>query len=257
MDHISASKISWITGVKYSALLMAISCLFSVQSIAQCVPDPSCIDIGEPGEICPEVLENATLNVYHEQIITIIPPDSAVILGNVIYLSAVQLSYINNLPPGLSFESNANNHLFPAGDKYCVKISGTPTQTGDFQLVIGVIPYIGGIPFTIGLTEDTTLNILVQEEIIGIQNLSEPKPTFQIAPNPFHNFIQLTGIPTSTTPWVFELFDQAGRRVYSGTISHQKKMESINLNDIAISQNFLFYRFMNNQTIFSGKLIRH
>ena len=52
--------------------------LASSQLSAQCIPDTiNCVDTtGNPGEICPSDLPDATVNLLYDETITIIPPGS-------------------------------------------------------------------------------------------------------------------------------------------------------------------------------------
>ncbi len=229
--------------------------LLPAETYAQCTPDPSCVDTEQPGQICPEVLPNGLLNTYYEQVITVIPPDSAEIAGNVIYLSAIQLSYINNLPPGLNYEANVANSIFPVGDSYCVKVSGTPTQAGNFQLAIGVIPHIGGVPFAIGLTEDTTLSIQI-DETMSVANLTKPGERFRVSPNPFTDFVQLQHIPTSQSDWTFEVYNAIGQCMLTKRIPAGQTQATVQMDNGLQKQQFLFYRLKSESTQYSGKLMR-
>ncbi|MCF8295761.1 MAG: hypothetical protein K9I34_06820 [Bacteroidales bacterium] len=149
--------------------LLLISGLLGLYSYAQCVPDETCVDTEAPGQICPDSLPDGMANGTYEQTITIIPPDSFMLNGNPLYLSHIQLSSINNVPPGLTCETNASNNLFAVGTKYCAKISGIPTTEGFFQLEIGIYPYINGFPMGILVVDDTSLSITIQPEQIAIQ----------------------------------------------------------------------------------------
>ena len=53
-------------------LVISVVMMFSLTSLAQicnppCTPDVSCIEVENPGQICPEVLPPATVNVYYDE----------------------------------------------------------------------------------------------------------------------------------------------------------------------------------------------
>ena len=127
---------------------IVVAAMCSSPGWGQCTPDPGCVDINEPGEICPARLPDGVIGVPYEHAITILPPDTAVVGGNTYVLAFIVIDSVRNLPPGISY--TAYNDLYYPGTAYCIDIQGTPTTEGDYNLEIYITPYIkygdGGLP---------------------------------------------------------------------------------------------------------------
>ncbi|MCK4630587.1 MAG: hypothetical protein KAT40_04045, partial [Bacteroidales bacterium] len=158
-----------------------------ISGYGQCVPDTAnCKDIDKPGQICPDSLPVAVLNTYYEQVFTIIPPYEGDLGGGVVPIHKIIIDSVTNLPPGLSYEPNATE-LFPY-TAYCVLISGTPTELGDFFLKIYITPFIeffGSIIQSTQVLDDTSLFIIVQSTT-GLSVISTDQiMLLPVKPNPF------------------------------------------------------------------------
>ncbi|MBE9511354.1 MAG: hypothetical protein IMY71_10780 [Bacteroidetes bacterium] len=159
----------------------------AISGYGQCVPDTAnCKDINEPGQICPDSLPVAVLNIYYEQVFTVIPPYEFDLGTGVIPIYKIIIDSVANLPPGLSYEANATE-LFP-DSAYCVLISGTPTETGTFFLKIYVTPFVefmGSIVQGAQTLDDTSLFIIVQSTT-GLPVMSTDQVMLlPVKPNPF------------------------------------------------------------------------
>ena len=102
----------------------------SNHGIAQCEPDViNCIDTASPGQICPMILPDGIIDQAYEQVVTIIPPYEADLgTGNIIEIVKIVIDSINNLPPGLAWEANAEE--FYADSVYCVLLSEIGRASG-------------------------------------------------------------------------------------------------------------------------------
>jgi hypothetical protein len=102
---------------------------------AQCVPDTiNCVDTEGPGQFCPLNLPKAGLGVLYDEVVTVIPPASFEILGTELTILYIAIDSVKNIPPGISYFSNAEV-LYP-DTAYCIQLTGTPTQTGNYPLSI-------------------------------------------------------------------------------------------------------------------------
>ena len=168
-------------------LTSLILCLFvSVQLNAQCEADTvNCKDIAEPGQICPPILPEAGLNDLYDEVVTILPPGSFNLWGNELSIYYIEIDSIKNLPPGIDYFPNAER-MYP-DTAYCAQLTGTPTQTGDFALVLYITATVDflGNETRAQVVDDTSL-VLTVVEALGV----EPDPVnefqvFQNVPNPF------------------------------------------------------------------------
>ncbi|MCF8372171.1 MAG: T9SS type A sorting domain-containing protein [Bacteroidales bacterium] len=152
---------------------------------AQCTPDASCVDTGDPGQMCPDSLVDGMVNVPYMEVITVLPPPSAVVSGFPITLSHIKIVSVSNLPPGLTYQSNAPDDLFEVGTNYCILIDGTPSTEGIFTLEIEVMPYLLGFPTGTTVTDSTSLFIKILPEANSVAAFSQKGFSIDMVyPNP-------------------------------------------------------------------------
>jgi len=166
-------------------IILALVQFSGMKVSAQCEPDTAnCEDIGDPGQICPNILPKAGLNVLYDEVVTVLPPGSYSFLGNELTIFYIEIDSVKNLPPGIDYFPNADT-LFP-DTAYCIQLTGTPTQTGEFALAIYITATVDfGGPLEYQVVDDSSLVITVVEAL-GI----DPDPitefhVFQNVPNPF------------------------------------------------------------------------
>ncbi len=144
--------------------------MFSLTSIAQicspsCTPDPTCQDLLMPGEICPLVLPTAMANVYYDETVTVIPPETFEIAGIESNIYQIRIDAVNGLPEGMSWcKSQEMFIVTDPATRYCCQLTGTPTVPGEYQLTLLITPYANwfGSPQELPQqTDDTSLMIIV------------------------------------------------------------------------------------------------
>jgi len=171
---------------------MLVGIFTQLQLSAQCDPDTvNCTDIGNPGEFCPLDLPDAAINVLYDQTVTIIPPGVYPILGNELTIFHIEIDSVMNLPPGIEYFSTADK--FYPDTAYCIQLTGTPTETGVFDLAIYITATVDfGGPLEAQVVNDTSISITVVEELgIDPAQLSEFQ-VFQNFPNPFSEVTRLS-----------------------------------------------------------------
>jgi hypothetical protein len=172
----------------YTAILLASALLSGIYTAnAQCEPDTvACKDTLQPGEFCPKTLPDGYLGEPYSEVITIITPDQYNYNGIVVSVINLVVKNVWNMPPGLSYEANADT-LYP-DSAYCVLLSGTPEAAGKYDLGITVsalvnIPGLGEIKID-STTDDTSVSITIHAE----SGLDDPvwEDQFVVCgPNPF------------------------------------------------------------------------
>lgn len=220
---------------------------------AQCVPDESCIDTEAPGQICPDTLPGGYVNGQYEQVITIIPPDSFMLSGNPIYLSHIQLYSIANVPPGLSWESNASSNIFAVGNKYCAVISGLPSTEGVYNLGIGIYPYVNGFPMGILVVDDTSLSITIGAEQISTPEFESGKAFFSCSPNPARDEISFEFMQPEPAGMQIEVFDAGGQRVRMLDVSGVSGRNRVKMDLAGLPAGLYYYRLGNGGSVHRGK----
>lgn len=87
--------------------------------------------------------------------------------GTDVTLNALQITSINGLPPGLSWTCNESDNTYDITSdvltqRGCVKICGSPTSFGLFQITVNVLAYANALGFDVQQPETFTipLNVL-------------------------------------------------------------------------------------------------
>jgi hypothetical protein len=175
---------------KIYSLLIVLAMPFFLINVAkaQCTPDTTCIDTGDPGQMCPDSLVDGTVNEPYTEVITVWPPQTATVGGFPITLSHIKIVSVANLPTGLSYQSNAANDLLATGSYYCILIDGTPTTEGVYPLKIEVMPYIMGFPTGTTIIDSTSLFIEILPEVNSVATAMQQKFNVKaFYPNPFED----------------------------------------------------------------------
>lgn len=172
-----------------------------------CTPDASCIEEGNPGEVCPLVLPTAMEGVYYDETVTIIPPSTADAYGVSSNIHSIKILSVNGLPAGMQWCKSQDVFLVTNPyTRYCAQLYGTPEQEGTYPISLEIQVYISiyGNPVQgPTVTDDTSLVIVV------LPYVEAPVADFAAEPTSLEmggqvNFTDLsTGSPTSWT-WVFD-----------------------------------------------------
>lgn len=246
--------------------LLPVFILFSVQLSGQCTPgnETTCPDPEENGEICPDSLPNGVIIQSYSQVITILPPPKIIldsVAGTFIDLHHIKLIDVDNLPPGLTWESNAENNVFLVGSYYCALIDGTPTEAGVFPLKIIVDVYIPGIfgspPIKIATaTDSTSLSITIYETAgFADQELASFRVT-GCSPNPFSNMADLTFFSTEPDVFSFELFDIMGKKVLSQYYQANPGLNKIRIDGSHLLNGLYLYSIDNDRHYSNGRILK-
>lgn len=223
---------------------------------AQCTPDPSCIDTGNPGQMCPDTLSDGYINTVYSQVVTILPPGSFDFGGNTIVLSHIKIISIDNIPPGLSYETNATGNLFAVGSSYCAVISGTPTTVGEYQLMVNIKPYTSAtepLPFVV--TDDTSLAITIYLEN-GLYDIEDNRFNYDLYPNPFNNQLILDVDSDSGSKGSLFLFDAIGREVRREELEIISGDNQFIIETGKLEDGIYFYQLFDGQHLYTNKLLK-
>lgn len=171
-----------------SVILIALTCNVA---IGQCTPgdEITCPDPEENGEICPDSLAGGFYMEPYNQEITILPPVSFETGQGSIDLHHITLLAIDNLPEGITWESNAPDDEFMAGVYHCILLSGTPADTGSFPMHIQVEVFIQVLPslppVSAGIQTDSSIAMIISPEASGIADDIDGFSILKNNPNPF------------------------------------------------------------------------
>lgn len=181
---------------------------------AQCTPgdENTCPDPENNGEVCPAVLPNGIIGQPYSQEFTIIIPPEYVYMGNTIPIDHIKIMDVGNLPPDITWETNAEDSIFNPDTYYCVLLSGTCAETGEFPLKIVVNAYVdfsGTIIEISDITDSTSISMKVTWDPNGIQTYRKNQLNIKLWPNPFHDEITFT-LPDINDRVTVELYSIIG-----------------------------------------------
>ncbi len=192
--------------VKFLLTTLFIS-LISVASFGQCQPDPQYTQDGIYPD--PSTLNTAILvNEPFEQILTINAPAETTIVAT-LNIDSVIIENILNLPPGIGVTCNPNDCKWLGGQSGCVNISGTPIQTGVFDVDIETLIYVQGLAQGFPVTESFTVEV---KNSLSIQEQTLLNET-RIFPNPVSNETKILFESASAGQVQIEVVDLIGNVV--------------------------------------------
>jgi hypothetical protein len=241
-------------------LLFSVTCIFMNANLAcaQCIPDTiNCKDTLKPGQICPEIMPDGYLGEPYDQTVTILPPSSTVIADVTIPIVKIIIDTITNLPPGITYQPNANE--FYPDTAYCVLLSGIPTETGVFDIAITVIPYIdflGNVVEAPAVVDDTSITITVYETSGMNEMQSNGFYILSNQPNPFSGTTLLGFMTNEYAPVRLNIYNYLGILVYSETIHALPGRNYFRFNGENLRPGYYIYSIVNNDNVYSERLIK-
>lgn len=235
-------------------IMLAIAVSSGMKLYAQCEPDTvNCQDIGDPGQICPNDLPSGMLNVVYDEVITIIPPGSF----EAYILSYIVIDSVKNLPPGIDYFPNAD--IFYPDTAYCILLSGTPTQAGDFTLVIYISPFIDvlGTP-TKGpqVVDDSSLLVTIQETAGVEPNQMTEFIVFQNIPNPFSELTRLTYYTPVQEQVELSIYNILGVQVHRESNLSARGKHNFRFDGIELQPGIYLYRIRAGENYHTGKIMK-
>ena len=163
--------------------IAAMSCSYNEVEGQICTPDAK---LTAPGFL-PLVLPDAQVNVPYSEAITVLAfKDTTVKQGNLtlkVYIDSMKITGINGLPNGMSYNCLTASCVFTPSALSCVKLSGTPNQSGVFPLKIAILAYakVSGVLPT---TQKDTIESFVLNVSGSASTISLSKKALSITPNP-------------------------------------------------------------------------
>jgi hypothetical protein len=145
----------WLKKSQYliSGILMFWSFLLPHQLKAQCpgcVIDMACTVSPAAPTLCPANLPNGIQNQPYAEDLTFYMPAQFSTQGINVTLNEITVVSVTGLPPGVSWETSASPaNIFypsqnpPATERGCVRMCGTPTSFGLFNIVVNVSAEVG------------------------------------------------------------------------------------------------------------------
>jgi len=243
--------------------LLIAAFIFTVNPItinAQCTPgdESTCPDPENNGEVCPAVLPNGIIETSYNQQFTIIAPPEYDIEGNIIPLHHIKIVDVKNLPPGITWETNASDSVFMVGEYYCVLLSGTCNETGTFPLKIVVDVYLdffGQPVYAAQITDSTSISMKVTLDPDGIEAYQENSLAIRLGPNPFRNDIYFELPDNDNNAVDVKIYSILGNMLLSKSFSGNVNSEKYHL-DVSHLNEGMYLLKVNSGNKQVSKLIR-
>ncbi len=237
--------------------------IFLVNTLnAQCIPGDSlsCPDLENNGQVCPAVMPGATVNQYYNEDFTILAPpvfyDSA--SGITVNLHHIKLMKINNLPEGITWESNAEDSVFVVGEYYCVLLQGTPMVAGNYPLKIEVDVYVeffGNQIYLTTATDSTSLTMDVSTTGVNEYDKMSIK-LLSSMPNPFFSDLDISYIIAEPQKVTFKIFDLLGCIIYERIIDARYGENHIKFDGSDLNPGLYFYSISDSYNQYTKRVIK-
>ncbi len=225
---------------------------------AQCTPDTNCIDVDNPGQVCPDTLTGAYLGEPYYQPVTFIAPDSAFIGNSGVKITKIEIDTIANLPPGITYSTDTN--VFFPDTMYCVLISGTPSDTGTFYIDISVIPYIwSDILGEVKMDpqhDSTSIFIVVSEPSFLAERNGPGFSLINPRPNPFRESVKIGFTTPDPKDAELVIYDLSGKEIYRETLSSRPGKNYFRFTGAALSPGVYPYSVSTAGKRLTGKLVK-
>ena len=200
--------------------IAAMSCLNNEVKGQICTPDTN---LKVPGFL-PLILPDAEKDVAYSQAITVLAfKDTTVKQGNLtlkVYIDSMKITRIIGLPNGMSYNCLNPNCVFTPTALSCVKLSGTPNESGIFPLKIAILVYAKVSGF-LPTTQKDTIESFVLNVSGSASTLSLSKKDLTISPNPAS---QTAFVNSDIEPMIY---NSLGQQL---TINSQKQIFGYTLN---------------------------
>lgn len=239
-------------------LIFLLPFLTARQVAAQCEPDTSCLDPDSTDTFCPRNLPNAIVGEPYETILTVIPPSEFVFEGVRLDIAYIEIDSVRNFPPGITY--SVSEEKFYADSAYCVLISGTPEQAGEFALRLYVTPYIRYPLFGVlkgPQAIDNTSVVLTVNDVTGT-DLPDTKPfqVLQNVPNPFYQSTRI-GFYTPVNDNVnLKIFNLLGELVYEESRLAAPGEQFFRFNGSELLAGTYLYRVTSGSSYITRKLVK-
>ena len=248
----------------------------SVMAQAVCTPDPFALLAGIPG-VYPNPLIQSSLtpgdqNVAYSQTITVVvPADTTIDLSPLIgfpfpainvSVNYQSISAVNGLPNGLNFVCDPSNCQWAGGTNGCLKISGTPTQSGTFNVSLstgynvtipGAVPVIGGTAQTIPIPGISwTLDITA----VGVED--QQADAFWIAdnaPNPFHGTTMIKYNAPKPATIALDVTDLTGKRLHTESMRAVTGLNEFSFDATGLAPGIYLYTLSNGEKSVTHKMV--
>jgi hypothetical protein len=242
------------------SLVFMLPVLYSLRISGQCTPDTiSCVDTLLPGEICPDTLPPGEVGVEYNQTVTILPPSYFNFGAGSITIIKIRIISIDSLPDGLEYAVNAQD-MYP-DTAYCVLVSGMPADTGLFNLVVKVQPFIDFFGNTVAgpvQVDDSSVSIRIypSSSISNMRDIYSEEFCIINEPNPFTGKTRIGCVTVRPAEVEFYVFDILGKLVYSEKMTVRRGENYFNFTGENLAAGIYIYSVINKGNVYSRRILK-
>lgn len=243
----------------YLIVFLGVSILCTNAVHSQCEPDTvNCIDVMLPGELCPRPMPDGYVNQPYHEVFTVIPPTVTYVGTLPVDVVKIVVTDIINLPPGLSYQMNAEE--FYADTAYCVLVSGTPEMKGTYNLGITVVPYLyiaifDSVMVSEPVVDDTSLIVTIHPPA-GLNEVSLEEQYVSCGPNPFRHTTKISLNSRSSETAVLNIYNLMGRMVYREELILSQENNSFVFDGRSLKSGSYLYNVSTASRVFTNRLIK-
>ncbi len=233
---------------KIITIVMVLASLtLSLDSKAQCTPNPAQTDFLIPDTATN--FEDAYAGVAYEQILYISVPSDTTVYSLPTTIYELTLVGVDGLPAGITYATNPANGVFPGGSQDCIQFSGTPTDTGTYNLTMYVSAHVN--VFIVG---DTTITLPVEGyriKVLSSNSIAQVDQNnfsvYQNSPNPFTGQTELAFQSPGNEDVRCEIFDADGKCVFTKNIRSVQGYNSFVFDASAFPAGIYIYKISNGE----------
>lgn len=243
---------------------------------AVCVPNQLYVIAGIPGVYPNPAIQTALASgnqgvPYTETLTILVPQDTTIDLSSLIgfpfppitiSVNYQEVSGITGLPSGLNYDCDLVSCQWAGGNNGCIKISGTPTQGGTFNVGITTVynftvpqsvPVIGGQNVNLPLPfPDWTMDVTA----VGVEDAhTEALSITHNAPNPFHGTTTITYHAPKPSAVQFDVMDITGKGVHTEQARATAGTNSLVFDASRLAPGIYLYRLSNGERAAMGKMV--
>jgi hypothetical protein len=177
-----------------------------------CIIDQTCTISPAAPTLCPAILPDGLQNNPYDENVTFYMPAQFMASGFNVTLNQITVTSITGMPQGLNWQTSASptNIFYPSSnppttERGCVKICGTPTVFGQFNIIVSVSAEVSTPVGNITQNETFSLPILITSPP-GANSSFAYNPSFGCAPLnvDFEATLVPTGLEEFTYNWDFD-----------------------------------------------------
>lgn len=244
-------------------LLLSASALFlmNVSSFAQvCTPNVSCVPVGQTYGVCPDSATGLAVGVvgvpYNQVVSMMVPPDGADFGFPTATIVSIEVTSVDSLAPGLSYQCFPANCTFPGSSNGCFLISGTPTQVWNKKIIVNAIAHatIFTAPVDMPQTNEQYRSVVVAATSITDLDLTK-FDVRQNAPNPFSEKSEIYFSSLSTSEVEFKVYNMVGAVVFADKFEAQKGSNIIKIDANSFAPGVYIYSVKNGEQTITKRMV--